>query len=174
MKNEKFKKLDLGVNYSDNKIFLTKRGIEEKKERLHELVNVSRPQNLEGLSKARGQGDLSENADYDIAKDKQAEIEQEIIQLEEILSSAQVIIPSKNKSGRISLGNEVWYIKKNDKTNTLNKLKIVGFIETNLLNDIPFIGEDTPIAKALLDKSVGDTVKVDVETPYYITIKEIK
>lgn len=154
--NKKREDLNVGKDMTGEKILLTKSGYEDKKNRLKELVNVIRPQILKELKAAREQGDLSENADYDTAKNKQAKIESEIFELEDILSKAKIV--DIKKSNNIQLGSIIEYQKKGERGN--RKVQIVGSIEANSLLNLPQIGNDSPFAKSLLNHKKGDIVTV--------------
>ncbi|AHK22410.1 Transcript cleavage factor greA [Candidatus Hepatoplasma crinochetorum Av] len=154
--NKKREDLNVGKDMTGEKILLTKSGYEDKKNRLKELVNIIRPQILKELKAAREQGDLSENADYDTAKNKQAKIESEIFELEDILSKVKIV--DIKKSNNIQLGSIVEYQKKGERGN--RKVQIVGSIEANSLLNLPQIGNDSPFAKSLLNHKKGDVVTV--------------
>ncbi|BDV02999.1 transcription elongation factor GreA [Candidatus Hepatoplasma crinochetorum] len=154
--NKKREDLNVGKDMTGEKILLTKSGYEDKKNRLKELVNIIRPQILKELKAAREQGDLSENADYDTAKNKQAKIESEIFELEDILSKVKIV--DIKKSNNIQLGSIVEYQKKGERGN--RKVQIVGSIEANSLLNLPQIGNDSPFAKSLLNHKKGDFVTV--------------
>ena len=148
---------------------LTEEGLKELQAELDELINVRRPANLKAIKEARALGDLSENADYDAAKNDQAELEGRIKKIEKMLENYQII---ENKAtDKVCLGSTV-EIKYVDDDET-DEYKIVGSLEAD-----PFqskISNESPIAKALLNKKVGDIV--DVESPngvYKIEITGIK
>lgn len=152
-----------------DKVLLTKSGVEKLEEERDNLINVERPRVIEELQLARSQGDLSENADYDAAKNEQAQIEGRIKTIEKMLENVTVIndIPKDI----VGLGSTVAikYIDDDDE----DEYKIVGSQEAD-----PFeskISNESPIAKALLNHKVGDVVTV--ESPngnYEIEITEIK
>ena len=150
-------------------IFLTKEGYEEVKQELEDLINVKRPANIEAIKEARALGDLSENADYDAARNEQAELEGRIKKLEKMLENVEII--EKIDTDKVSIGSTV-SIKYVDDDDT-DEYKIVGSQEAD-----PFmskISNESPIAKAILNKKVGDIV--EVESPngvYKIEITEIK
>ena len=153
----------------EKKTLLTEEGLKKKKKELDELINVKRPANLKAIKEARALGDLSENADYDAAKNDQAELEGRIKKIEKMLENYEII---ENKSSdKVGLGSTV-EIKYVDDDET-DEYKIVGSQEAD-----PFmskISNESPIAKALLNKKVGDIV--DVESPngvYKIEITGIK
>ncbi len=151
------------------KIFLTQEGYDEIKEELDYLINTKRPENIIAIKEARALGDLSENADYDAARNEQAEIEAKIKKLEAIVENVNIIEEVSTDS--VGLGNTV-KISYVDDEDDLDEYKIVGSQEAD-----PFeskISNESPIAKALLGHKVGEIVSV--ESPngsYEIKIIEI-
>lgn len=154
----------------EKKIYLTQEGFEELKSELDILINVKRPENIQAIKEARALGDLSENADYDAAKNDQAEIEGRIKKIEKMLDNVEII--EKVNSDVVGLGTTV-SIKYVDDEDETDEYKIVGSQEAD-----PFeskISNESPIAKAIMNKRVGDVV--EVESPngvYKIEIIEIK
>ena len=150
-------------------IYLTEKGLNELKEELNELKNVKRPENIQALKEARALGDLSENAEYDAARNEQAVIESRIQELEVMLENAVVI--TEVKTDTVGLGTKVTikFIDDND-TDTYD---IVGTKEAD-----PFenkISNESPIAKAIIGKKVGDVATVTTETDSYdVEVLEIK
>ena len=150
------------------KIYLTQEGYNEIKEELDDLINVKRPENINAIKEARALGDLSENADYDAARNEQAEIEAKIKKLESILENVEII--EQISTEEVGLGNtvKIAYVDDDD----TDEYKIVGSQEAD-----PFeskISNESPIAKALLGHKVGDVVSV--ESPngnYEIKVVEI-
>ena len=140
---------------SANTITITKRGAELLKEELHRLKHIDRPAVINAISEARAQGDLSENAEYDAAKEKQGFIEGRIKELEAVISLAEVIDVAK-LSGTIKFGATVKLI--DEDTEEEKTYQIVGEseadIERNLLNI------RSPLARALIGKDEGDSVEV--------------
>lgn len=155
---------------NNKKIYLTKEGFEELKSELDNLINVKRPENIQAIKEARALGDLSENADYDAAKNDQAEIEGRIKKIEKMLENVEII--EKNNLDVVGLGTTV-SIRYVDDADETDEYKIVGSQEAD-----PFeskISNESPIAKAIMNKKVGDIV--DVESPngvYQIEIIDIK
>lgn len=153
----------------EKKTLLTEEGLAELKKELDELINVKRPANLKAIKEARALGDLSENADYDAAKNDQAELEGRIKKIEKMLENYEII--EKKITDRVGLGStvEIKYVDDDE----IDEYKIVGSQEAD-----PFmskISNESPIAKALLNRKVGDIV--EVESPngvYKIEITEIK
>ena len=141
----------------EKKTLLTKEGLEDLKKELDDLINVKRPLNLKAIKEARALGDLSENADYDAAKNDQAELEGRIKKIEKMLENYEII--EKTSTDKVSLGSTVAikYVDDDEE----DEYKIVGSQEAD-----PFqskISNESPIARALLNKKVGDIV--DVESP---------
>ena len=153
----------------EKKTLLTKEGLKDLQDELDELINVKRPANLKAIKEARALGDLSENADYDAAKNDQAELEGRIKKIEKMLENYQII--EKKASDKVGLGSTV-EIKYVDDDET-DEYKIVGSQEAD-----PFqskISNESPIAQALLNKKVGDVVDVDSPNGVYkIEITGIK
>ena len=150
-------------------VYLTQEGYDDLKKELDNCVNVRRPQNIEAIKEARALGDLSENAEYDAARDEQAEIEGRIKQIEKMLECASII--DEISCDVVNIGNTVSikYIDDDDE----DEYKIVGSQEAD-----PFqsrISNESPIAKALLSHKVGDIVTVDSPNGKYdVEITEIK
>ena len=136
-------------------IYLTSDGLEEMKRELEYLKMEKRPEVIQSLKEARALGDLSENAEYDAARGAQAEVESKIKELESMIEHAVVI--SENKSGKISIGSKVTikYVDDNEE----EEYTIVGSKESDPFSNK--ISNESPIAQALLNKKVGDTVSVD-------------
>lgn len=136
---------------------ITKRGAEMLKEELHRLKTVERPTVIAAIAEARAQGDLSENADYDAAKDRQGFIEGRIQEIEGKLSVAQVIDPSAvDGGGKVVFGATV-ELEDEDSGDTV-KYQIVGEDEADLKRGL--INISSPIARALIGKEEGDTAEV--------------
>lgn len=138
------------------KVFLTQEGYDEIKEELDYLINTKRPENIVAIKEARALGDLSENADYDAARNEQAEIEARIKKLEAIVENVQII--EEVSTDTVGLGNTV-KISYVDDEDDLDEYKIVGSQEAD-----PFeskISNESPIAKALLGHKKNDVVEVE-------------
>ena len=136
---------------------LTRRGAERLKEELHRLKTVERHAVIQAIAEARAQGDLSENAEYDAAKDKQGFIEGRIMELESKLSAAQVIDPSSlNAEGRVVFGATVDL--EDEESGSAVTYQIVGDDEADL--KLSKISISSPIARALIGKYAGDEVEV--------------
>jgi transcription elongation factor GreA len=140
-----------------NSIPITKHGAELLKEELHRLKHIERPAVINAISEARAQGDLSENAEYDAAKEKQGFIEGRIQELEGKLSAAQIIDPSTLEvSGRIVFGATVDL--ENVEDGTKFTYQIVGDDEADIA--VNKISISSPISRALISKEEGDVVAI--------------
>lgn len=136
---------------------LTKRGAEKLKEELHRLKTVERHAVIQAIAEARAQGDLSENAEYDAAKDKQGFIEGRILELEGKLAAAQVIDPSTlDAGGKVVFGATVDL--EDEDTGAKVTYQIVGDDEADLKEGR--ISISSPIARALIGKHGGDVAEV--------------
>ncbi len=146
---------------------LTSEGYLDLETELNTLKSEERPRIIEAIKEARAQGDLSENADYDAARDEQAKIEARIQELEYMLEHAKII---EKKSGDVvSVGTTVTvkYIDDDEE----EVYSIVGSMEAD-----PFenkISNESPIGKAIMDKKVGDTISVESPNGAY-DIKIVK
>ena len=152
-----------------NTVYLTQEGLDDLKKELDDLINVRRPENVQAIKEARALGDLSENAEYDAARNEQAQIESRIKQLEKMLENVSII--SDVKTDTVGIGNTVSikYVDDDDE----EEYKIVGSQEAD-----PFesrISNESPIAQALFDHKVGDIVTVNSPNGSYdIEIVDIK
>jgi transcription elongation factor GreA len=136
---------------------ITKRGAEMLKAELHKLKTVERPSVIQAIAEARAQGDLSENADYDAAKERQGFIEGRIQEVEGKLSAAQVIDPASIQAdGRVVFGATVEL--EDEDSGQQVKYQIVGEDEADLKQGL--INISSPIARALIGKEAGDTAVV--------------
>jgi len=139
--------------------YYTKEGLQKLKDDLHYLITVDRPFISSQIAEARDKGDLSENAEYDAAKEAQGILELKISKLQELISNSRLIDESKLDSDKVLLFNTVTI--KNLKNGTSMKYTIVPESEADLKNGK--ISVSSPISKGLLGKSVGE--KVDVIVP---------
>jgi transcription elongation factor GreA len=136
---------------------ITKRGAESLKAELHQLKTVDRPWVINSISEARAQGDLSENAEYDAAKDRQGFIEGRIQEIEGKLSAAQIIDPSAlDAGGKVVFGSTIEL--EDEDTGDKVTYQIVGEDEADIKQGRVNIG--SPIARALIGKDEGDTAEV--------------
>ncbi len=166
MANENF---NIGTNLdTTNKVELTKKGKSDLEEKLRHLIDVDRPEVQKELAEARAQGDLSENAEYDAAKDKQAEIESEISRIEDLLARSVVIKESKDDT-TVHIGAEITYSVKGKE----DKIIIVPAADEFDPLVENKVASNTPFAEAILGAKVGEERTVEVENRYKVVIKEI-
>jgi transcription elongation factor GreA len=136
---------------------LTQRGAELLKNELHQLKTVERHAVIQAISEARAQGDLSENAEYEAAKDKQGFIEGRIKELESKLAAAQIIEPSSlDADGKIVFGSTVDL--EDEDSGAKVTYQIVGDDEADL--KLGLVSISSPIARALIGKEAGDVAEV--------------
>lgn len=139
---------------NNEKIFLTREGLEKLKKEYEKLTEVRRKEIAKRIQKAREQGDLTENAEYDSARDEQAQIEGRILELGEILKRAEVVRKTKVGEKRVELGTRVkLHLEGQDQ-----EFYIVGAPEADPVNGK--ISHESPLGQALLGKKVGDKIKV--------------
>lgn len=152
-----------------NKKILTQVSYDELKSELSFLISEKRPEIIKQIQEAREQGDLSENADYDAAKERQTELEKRIAEIQATLENC-VIDKGNDKKGEVSIYNFVQYFDEADKVT--NVIQIVGSIESAPDNNR--ISNESPLAKALLGKKVGETAEVKgIDNHYKVTIEKI-
>lgn len=138
------------------KIPMTKKGYERLRSELERLIKNERPKILSEIAEARSHGDLSENAEYHAAKERQGFIEGRIKELETKLADAQVIDTAKLKGDRVVFGATVTLLDLNDEAR--KKYTLVGQDESDL--KIGKISVHSPVGRALINRSVGDTVEI--------------
>ena len=142
----------------EKKNLLTYAGLKKLEEELHDLKVVKRKEVAEKIKEAREQGDLSENAEYDAAKDEQRDIEARIEEIEKILKNAEVVVEDEVDLDRISVGCKVKvhdYVFEEDM-----EIKIVGSTEANNLEGT--ITNESPVGKALIGAHTADIVAVEM------------
>ncbi len=136
---------------------ITQRGAEKLKTELHRLKTVERPSVINAIAEARAQGDLSENAEYEAAKDRQGFIEGRIQEIESKLSMAQIIDPTAvDAGGRVVFGATV--ALEDEASGEKVQYQIVGEDEADLKRGL--VNISSPIARALIGKEEGDSVEV--------------
>ncbi len=141
-----------------NVSYLTGEGLKKLKEELHQLESIERPSISAQIGEARDKGDLSENAEYDAAKEAQGLLEMKISKIKNILANSRIIDESKIDTSRVQLLNKVKI--KNLKNNAEMTYTLVPESEANLREGK--ISISTPIAKGLLGKVVGDQAEIQV------------
>lgn len=166
----------------NQKYQLTMEGFKDIQERLKYLKDVEREKNIIALQEARAQGDLSENADYDAARDQQAKIASEISELEKIIKNAEIIKDETNNLGKTL---KIGYYNSNYKRledckeaeekagfkfDDVDSYKIVGSLEADPLRGL--ISNESPLGHAIVNHKVGDIIKVKPENgeDYFVKI----
>ena len=149
-------------------VILTKEGKEELEKRLEFLKLTKRAEITERIKTAREFGDLSENAEYDAAKNEQAMIEGEILEIENKLKYAVIIKDTASKKGTVSLGSKVDLV--DEDTKEVVSYEIVGTTEADV--ELGRISNESPIGNALLGRKAGETIRVSV--PAGVTTLTIK
>ena len=144
---------------AEKKNILTYEGLRKLEEELDDLIVVKRKEIAQKIKEAREQGDLSENAEYDAAKDEQRDIEARIEQIEKILKNAEVIDEDEVDLEKISIGCKVTVL--DVEYDEEEEFRIVGSSEANSLQGK--ISNESPVGKALLGAKVGDTVNVETQ-----------
>ncbi|MCD7839763.1 MAG: transcription elongation factor GreA [Erysipelotrichaceae bacterium] len=155
-----------------NEVLLTQSGVEKLQQEKEDLINIERPKVIEELQLARSQGDLSENADYDAARDKQARIESRIKEIEQMLMHVTIIDESQLDSSVAKPGATVTILDLSESDAEPEVYQIVGSTETDPLNGK--ISNESPLAKAIIDHGVNEIVSVGVAEPYEVKILNIE
>jgi len=135
---------------------MTAPGLQQLEDELRHLKGVERPAIIRAIAEARSHGDLSENAEYHAARERQSFIEGRIAELEEIVASAEVIDPSQLSGDNVKFGAHVWVVEEDSEKEST--FQIVGQHEADIKNGR--ISISSPLAKALIGRKVGDTVSV--------------
>lgn len=155
---------------SESKIYVTEEGLKKLQDEYENLVHVVREEVKSELKEARALGDLSENADYDAARERQAQVEARITELEAMINNHEIINTKKNGSKTVRIGGTVtieFLDTKQEATYT-----IVGSTEADPINGK--LSNESPLAQAILDKKAGVTVTVNVKKPYKVIIVNVK
>ena len=158
---------------ADEKFLVTKEGLDELLKEQDNLIHVVRDEVIRELQEARAQGDLSENADYDAARDRQARVEARIRDLEAMIANAEIISEDKKAATKktVSLGSTVTILDMS--TNEEETYNIVGSIEADPLNGK--LSNITPLATSLMDHKIGDVVEIETaEEPYEVKVIDLK
>lgn len=158
----------------NQKYTLTQEGLKNLQDELTQLTQVASVENIRALQEARAQGDLSENADYDAARDEQAKIASRISQIEAILKNYELIGDEANNLGKwvkiefIGLDDE-----DDEDDETVQIYKIVGTLEADPLKQL--ISDESPLGHAIVNKKEGETVYVKPENggEFYVKILKI-
>ncbi|MFV0393950.1 MAG: transcription elongation factor GreA [Coprobacillaceae bacterium] len=154
------------------KVLLTQSGVEKLKQEREHLVNEERPKVIEELQLARSQGDLSENADYDSAREKQAHLEARVKEIDYMLQNAEIISEEQMDLKVVKPGTTVTILDLSEKNAESESYTIVGSFETDPENGK--ISNESPLAKAVLGHGINEIVTVGVAEPYDVRILNIQ
>ncbi len=155
----------------EKKNILTYEGLRKYEDELHDLKVVKRKEVAQKIKEAREQGDLSENAEYDAAKDEQRDIEARIEELEKILKNAEVVDEEEVDLDKINIGCKVTILDMEESEEL--EYKIVGSTEANSLKGR--ISNESPVGRALMGKKIGDVVEVETQVgPIKYKVLEIQ
>ena len=139
------------------KHILTSKGMQALEDELQDLKVVKRKEIAQKIKEAREQGDLSENAEYDAAKDEQRSIEARIEELEKIIKNAEVIDESANDNDTVSIGSTVKFY--DEEFDEELEYRIVGSTESDILKGL--ISNESPLGKALIGSKIGEEIEVE-------------
>ncbi len=139
-----------------DKVPMTREGLERLKQELHDILTVQRPRNIKAIEEARSHGDLSENAEYHAAKERQSFMEAKINELEMAISRSEVIEIDKGQTEKIVFGTTVEL--RNIANNQNVKYQLVGPYESD--PESGRISVTSPLGKALIGKEEGDDIKI--------------
>ena len=154
---------------SEQQFIMTQKGYDEAVEKLHYLMMVKRPEIVERIAEARSHGDLSENAEYDAARNEQAANELEITELDYKIKNAK-ILEENNDTSSVHIGSKVRVYDMELEEEEV--YEITGTTEANAMENK--ISNDSPLGKAILKHKVGDEVKIAApDGEYKVLIKEI-
>ena len=155
---------------SNEKIVLTKEGAEKLRAEYEDLVHNQRIAIASDVEAARAQGDLSENADYHASKDKLAEIDRRIAEIEETLRNSTIVQEKSKVSKTVVIGANVKIRNLSDNSETT--YRITSTVEADPMNNV--ISNESPLGKALFGKRVGDVAVVKVAEEYSVEILAIE
>lgn len=157
----------------NQKYTLTQEGLKNLQDELKQLTQVARVENIRALQEARAQGDLSENADYDAARDEQSKIAARISQIETILKNYEVIGDEANNLGKWVKIEFIGLEDEDDDDDPVQIYKIVGTLEADPLKQL--ISDESPLGHAIVNKKEGETVYVKPENggEFYVKILKI-
>ncbi|MGV2393295.1 UNVERIFIED_CONTAM: transcription elongation factor GreA [Campylobacter lari] len=161
----------MAKNLDEQIIYLSQDTLDKYKEEYNNLINVERPAVQAALKEARAQGDLSENAEYDAARDKQSIVEGRILELEAILEKAIVIDKQvAQANSKAGIGATVTYL--NLKTDEVKTVTIMGVHDSNPLENK--ISNESPVAQAIMEAEIGEEIEVEVPNKYSIRVISIE
>lgn len=142
----------------DKMTFITKEGLQKLQEELDHLKNVKRKEVVERIKEAITYGDLSENSEYEDAKNEQAFVEGRIIELEDKIKYAKIIDEKKKSANQVRIGSTVFIKRVGKKSAENEEYTVVGSTEADPINGK--ISNESPVGKALLGKEEGEIIKI--------------
>ena len=149
---------DLNITIMTKKVsYVTKEGLKKLQDELDNLQNVERPKISKAIGEAIEKGDISENAEYDAAKDEQRSMEARIEELEKIIKNAEVIDESAYDKDTVSIGSTVKFY--DEEFDEELEYRIVGSTESDILKGL--ISNESPLGKGLIGAKIGETVQVE-------------
>ena len=149
---------DLNITIMTKKVsYVTKEGLKKLQDELDNLQNVERPKISKAIGEAIEKGDISENAEYDAAKDEQRSMEARIEELEKIIKNAEVIDESAYDKDTVSIGSTVKVY--DEEFDEELEYRIVGSTESDILKGL--ISNESPLGKGLIGAKIGETVQVE-------------
>lgn len=143
------------------KKLITHEGLLELEAEVQDLKVNKRREIAQKIKEARAQGDLSENAEYDAAKDEQRDIEARIEEIEEILKHAEVVLENEGDKDKVNIGSKVTILDLEDDIEM--KFKLVGTTELANKDGNGYISNESPVGRALMGSKVGDIIKVNTD-----------
>ena len=153
----------------EKRIPITTRGAQQLRAELDELKKVRRPEVVRAIAEARDKGDLSENAEYDAAKEEQASVEARIADLEATLKLARIMDESELSNDTASIGMHVKILAEGDDLEDAEEYDLTGSTEADM--DLNRISDESPVGAALIGCKVGDSVDVTLPNGNIITYK---
>ena len=154
------------MDSKEPKVLLTEEGLKKLKAEYEDLINNKRQEVTEKIARAREFGDLSENSEYDTAREEQSFTEGRIMELEEILTHAKLV--KKSNENKVGIGSKV----KVQSGDSIDEYIIVSTVEANPMEGR--ISIDSPVGKALLGSKVGDEVKISTNIQATYKVLEVK
>lgn len=151
--------MEVGFSMADKKNILTYEGLKQLEDELQDLKVNRRKDVAQKIKEAREQGDLSENAEYDAAKDEQRDIEARIEEIDKILKNAEVVVEDEVDLNKINIGCKVRIMDM--EYDDILDYKIVGSTEANSLKGK--ISNESPVGRELLGKKIGDVIEVETQ-----------
>lgn len=156
---------------AEEKLILTQEGYEQLQAEYRHLNDVEAPEARQAVAEARAQGDLSENSEYDAARDRQAKIEARINEIEHMFDIAVIVTPDQVKGNKIGLGSTVTFLElTGEGEGDQITVKLVSTVEADPLAEPPLVSNESLLGKALTGHTTGDHVIVDSADPYEIQI----